>query len=312
VANLAKVSLLLRRLTLSFLLALVLFCLIAPFYPEAAWKLFLPCWIVLLIVSPYLDRKPTRKPSLNIPDAPSPPRPKRPTAWGRVIVTGLVACGVTFGMTLFPIADFSMIAGPLIWIALYFGSPALSRRLPLPESWKPKAQADAALSEPKPGFWRFVGRGALAMLGFVTVIILLPAMITAPIAHNFVRARKVHDSIRAGMTVPEVLSASRDCDLFGAASAPSNDDTAAGDRVSAISLIRNTDGTYRISEGIADSGTALTETQAVERVQAKLHDGYRWRSNCIYVNMTSMHVSFSVIFGPDGRVTEVTPIRGWD
>ena len=310
-ANLAKVSLFLGRLMLSFLLALVLFCLIAPFYPEAAWKLFLPCWIVLLIVSPYLDRKPTWKPSLNIPNALSPPRPKRPTAWGRVIVTGLVACGVTFGMTLFPIADFSMIAGPLIWIALYFGWPAASRRLPLPESWKVRSQ-DAASSAPKPGFWRLVGRGALAMLGFVTVIILLPAMITAPVAHNFVRARKVHDSIRAGMTVPEVLAASRDCQLLGAASEASNDDAAAGDRVSAISLFRNADGGYRVSNGIADSGAALTETQAVERIQAKLHDGYRWRSNCMYVNMTSMHVSFSVIFGPDGRVSEVTPVDGWD
>jgi len=293
------------------LLALVPFCLIAPFYPEASWRLFLPCWIVLLIVSPYLDRKPTRKPSLNIPYALSPPRPKRPTAWGRVIVTGLVACGVTFGMTLFPIADFSMIAGPLIWIALYFGWPAASRRLPLPESWKVRSQ-DAASSAPKPGFWRLVGRGALAMLGFVTVIILLPAMITAPVAHNFVRARKVHDSIRAGMTVPEVLAASRDCQLLGAASEASNDDAAAGDRVSAISLFRNADGGYRVSNGIADSGAALTETQAVERIQAKLHDGYRWRSNCMYVNMTSMHVSFSVIFGPDGRVSEVTPVDGWD
>ena len=40
-----------------------------PFLSRAAWRLFLPCWIVLLIVSPYLDRKPTRKPSPNIPSA---------------------------------------------------------------------------------------------------------------------------------------------------------------------------------------------------------------------------------------------------
>jgi len=144
------------------------------------------------------------------------------------------------------------------------------------------------------------------MLGTVTVAMLLLGMIMAPVTHNMVRARKVHDSIRVGMTVPEVLYASRDCDLFGAASESPNHDNAAGDRVPAMSLSRFRDGTYRVD------GVALTETQALERLQAKLHDGHRWRSNCLYAYMASVHVSFSVIFGPDGRVAEVTPVHGWD
>ena len=197
-------------------------------------------------------------------------------------------------------------AGPLIWIALYYGWPALSRRLPLPESWKVKAESDMVSSAPKPGFWRLLGRGALAMLGIVTVMVLLPGMMMTPIAHSMRRARKIHDSIHAGMTLPEVVDASRDCDLFGAVSESVSDDHAVGDSVPALSLSRNRDGTYRIN------GVALTETQAAERLQAKLDDGNRWRSNCVYVNMTPMHVSFSVIFGPDGRVAEVTPVHGWD
>ena len=144
------------------------------------------------------------------------------------------------------------------------------------------------------------------MLGAVTVIMLFQGMIMAPAWHSMERARKVHDSIRVGMTVPEVLDASRDCNLFGAASESVNDDNAAGDHVPAMSLSRNSDGTYRVD------GVALTETQAAERLQAKVHDGYRSRSNCVYTNMTPMHVSFSVIFGPDGRVAEVTPVHGWD
>lgn len=56
----------------------------------------------------------------------------------------------------------------------------------------------------------------------------------------------------------------------------------------------------------------MTETQAVESLHVKLHDGYRWHFNYTYINMTPMHVTFSVIFGPDGRVSEVTPVRGWD
>ena len=144
------------------------------------------------------------------------------------------------------------------------------------------------------------------MLGIVTVMMVLQGMIMAPAWHSMERARKIYDSIHVGMTVAEVLDASRDCNLLGATSESANDDNAAGNHVPAMSLSRNLDGTYRVN------GVALTETQVTERLQAKPHDGYRWRSNCVYVNMTPMHVSFSVIFGPDGRVAEVTPVHAWD
>ena len=296
-ADLEKVALIFWRLLATLVLAMLLASVTACFDWGAARVLSLPTWAALFCGWPYLGRK------LNFKISKAPrPRPRRSTAWGRIIVTGLVAYGVAFGIALLPVADFSAIAGPLIWVALYYGWPALSRRLPLPESWKVNAQSDIASSAPKPGFWRLLGRGALAMMS-VIMVMMLPGMIMAPM---MVRARKVHDSIRIGMTVPEVLDASRDCDLFGAASESPNDDNSAADRVPAISLSRFRDGTYRVD------GVALTETQAVERLHAKLHDGYRWRSNCLYANMTSMHVSFSVIFGPDGRVAEVTPVRGWD
>jgi hypothetical protein len=298
-ADFAKVSLVLRRLVATLALAILLASVTACFDQGAAGVLFLPTWAALFFGWQYLIRKLNF--NINISKAPR-PRPRRSTAWGRVIVTGLVA----FGIALLPVADFSVMAGPLIWIALYYGWPALSRRLPLPESWKVKAQSDMVSAAPKPGFWRLLGRGALAMLGIVTVMVLFSGMMMAPIAHSMGRARKVHDSIRVGMTVPEVVDVSRDCDLFGAASESVSDDHAVGDSVPTMSLSRNRDGTYRVN------GVALTETQAAERLQAKLHDGYRWRSNCVYVNMTPMHVSFSVIFGPDGRVAEVTPVHGWD
>ena len=292
-------SLILRRLVATLAIAILLASVTACFDQGAAGVLFLPTWAALFFGWQYLSRMLNF--NINISKSPR-LRPRRSTAWGRVIVTGLVA----FGIALLPVADFSAIAGPLIWISLYYGWPALSRRLPLPESWKVKAQSDMVPSAPKPGFWRLLGRGALAVLGIVTVMVLLPGIIMAPIGHSMGRARKVHDSIRVGMTVPEVADASRDCDLFGAASESVSDDHAVGDSVPAMSLSRNRGGTYRVN------GVALPETQALERLQEKLHDGYRWRSNCVYVNMTPIHVSFSMIFGPDGRVAEVTPVHGWD
>jgi hypothetical protein len=305
-ADFAKLSLIVRRLLASLVLAILLASVIACFDEGIAGVLFLPTWAALFFGWQYLSCKLR----FNVSKAPR-PRPRRPTAWGRVIVTGLIAYGLAFAITLVPIADFSALAGPLIWIVLYYAWPALRRRLPLPESWKVMAQSDAASSAPKPGLWRLLGRGALAMLGIATVMILLPGMIMAPVWHSMIRARKVHDSIRIGMTVPEVLVASRDCDLFGAAS-ESTDDNAAGDSRPAMSVSRNRDETYRVYDAVVHRDLALTETQAVEHLQSTLHDDYRWRSHCVYVNMTPMHVSFSVIFGPDGRVSEVTPVQGWD
>ena len=298
-ADFAKVSLILRRLVATLALAILLTSVTACFDQETAGLLFLPAWAALFFSWRYLSGKLNF--NVNISRAPR-RRPKRPTEWGRVIVTGLIA----FGITLLPAGDFFAVAGPLLWIALYYGWPALSRRLPLPESWKVKAQSDRVSSVPTPGFWRFLGRGAFAMLSIVTVMVLLAGMLMAPIRHSLGRARKIHDSIRVGMTLPEVMDASRDCDLFAAASESGGGDGDAGESVPTMGLSRNRDGAYRIN------GVAMTETQAAERLQAKVHDGNGWRSNCVNVNLTPMHVSFSVIFGPDGRVTEVTPVRGWD
>jgi hypothetical protein len=307
-ADLAKVSEIVRRLLATLALAILLASLTACLDQGVAGVLFLPMWAALFFCWQYLSRKLNF--NINIfkvsSSRASRPRPRRSTAWGRVIVTGMAAYGVAFGIALLPVADFSAIAGPLIWIALYYGWPALSRRLPLPESWTVKAQSDMASSAPKPGFRHRLGRGALATLGFVSVMLLLPGMIVVPIEHSMGRARKVHDSIRIGMTVPEVVDASRDCDLFGVASESVSDDNPSGDGVPAMSLIRNLDGVYRVD------GVALTETVAEERLQAKVHGGYRWRSNCVYINMSPIHVSFNVVFGPDGRVAQVTPVHGWD
>jgi hypothetical protein len=312
-ADVAKVSLFLRRLGLTFLLAFLLFNVIALAYPETARNLFLPCWVALFIASPYLDRKPARKPKLNIPDALSPPHPKRSTAWGRVIFTGAVAFGVSIGLALLPLADIDALLGPLIWIALYYGWPALSRRLPIPDSWKVKSERDGALPVPKFVLWRVLGRGALATLSVLMVLFLLPTMmVVGPIGRSMVRARRVHDSMHVGMSVAEVLEASKDCDLFGARSDIPYDKNAAGDNIPGIGLRRDQEGTNWTYDLATNRNISMTETQALERLHSKLHEGYPWHFSYTYINMTPMHVSFSVIFGPDGRVSEVTPVHGWD
>jgi hypothetical protein len=111
-ADLAKVSLFLRRLGLTFLLTGLMVCLIAPFNSDVAGILWLPCWIALFLAWPYLDLPVFKRRK---------PRPKLPTAWGRVVVTGLVAFGVSMGIVLLPVSDVLTLSAPLIWLALYYG-----------------------------------------------------------------------------------------------------------------------------------------------------------------------------------------------
>jgi len=303
---LAKVHLILRRAVLTLVLAFVVVCFVASYNEEFGGILFVPTWAALFLVWPYLDRKLNFKFPRIFRS-----RPRRSTAWGRVIVAGMIAFVITFGIALLPVGDFSAVAGPVIWIALYYGWPALSRILPLPKAWKVKAQTGGASPVPKRSVWRLLGNGALALTSVIMVMTLLPAMVVmAPIGHSMERARNVHDSIHVGMTVPELLNASRDCDVFGASSEFPYDKSP--DDIPAMNLSRNREGEYRVYDVAANRNLALTETQAVERLHEKLHDGYRWRFNYTYLNITPMHISFSVIVGSDGRVAEVTPVHGWD
>ena len=307
-ADWTKVFLFLRRLGMTFLASVLLASVVASIYADAVVIVWLLCWVALFVAWPYLDRK------LNFPVFKRRKTcPRRPTAWGRVVVTGLVTFGLSFGLALLPLDDIDILLVPLIWIALYFGWPALSRRLPIPESWKVKAEPDAALPAPSPGFWRLLGRGALAMVSVLMVLFLLPGMtVMAPIGRSMLRARRVHDSMRVGMTVPEVLAASRDVDCFGTGSDFPYDKNAAGDKLPAMNVYRERDGTFWTYDLATGRKIPMTEAQALKQLPAKLHDGYRWRFSYTYINMTPMHVSFNVIFGPDGHVAEVTPVHGWD
>lgn len=229
------------------------------------------------------------------------------------MVTGLIAFAVAFGMAFLPVGDFSGLSVPVVWIGLYYGWPRLSRTLPLPEAWKVKDQAGEASAIPKRNAWRLLGRGALAMISVIMTMFLLPAMtIMAPIGHSMERARRVQGSIHVGMTLPEVLDASTDCDLFAAGSEFPDDKNAVDEDIPAICRTRDRDGLYSVHDAAAHSDIALTQAQEVERLRRRLHDGYRWRFAYTYLNITPMHVSFSVMFGPDGRVTRVTPVHGWD
>jgi len=156
-------------------------------------------------------------------------------------------------------------------------------------------------------------RGAGALVGAtVLAIVCLASIVVVPIALCEHRARRVANSIHIGMTVQEVLDTAKDCDSFRAGSDFPWDKNAEGDDIPAMGLSWRRDGAYVTYDLAAGQAISLTESEAIQRLHRELHDGYRWYFSYTYINVTPMHVSFRVNFGPDGRVAEVTPVLGWD
>ena len=240
------------------------------------------------------------------PTASIKPKP-RPASANRLIVTALLAIALAVILAFTVNADVVGFAFIPFWIALYYGWPFLSRRVPFLDFDKAPAPS------PKRPLWLRMLRGAGSFLGAAMLaIVCTSSIVIVPITLCEHRAQKVANSIHIGMTVQEVLDTAKDCDIFHAGSDFPYDAKADGDNIPTIFLSWRRDGTYRTYDLAAHQDIPLTESEAVERLHAKLHDGYKWRFSYTYTNVTPMHVSFSVIFGPDGRVAEVTPVHGWD
>lgn len=235
-------------------------------------------------------------------------KPKsRPRNGKHLFVTALLAIVLAVILAFAINGDVFWMAFIPLWIALYYGWPIMSRRLPFLDF--DKAPAPARMRP----LWLRMLRGAGAFLGAtVLAIVCLASIVVVPIALCAHRAQRVANSIHSGMTVPEVLDTAKDCDVFQAGSDFPWDKDAEGDNIPAMGLSWKRDGAYVTYDLAAGHDISLTESEAIQRLHRKLHDGYRWHFSYTYINVTPMHVSFSVIFGPDGRVAEVTPVHGWD
>lgn len=301
-----KLDLIIRRLGVTLALAIVLACIIALFSEDAALALFLPSWVVLMVAWPYLSRHL----GFDFPKPPAPRDPRRPRSEGakRLFITAVIALGLSFVLAWIFNADIFMKSLIPAWIVLYYAWPHLSRKLPFLDF--EKAPASPAPVRP---LWLRLTRNVIAGAGAILLaLVVVYSIVMMPIALCHHRAQKVHDAINVGMTVQEVLETAKDCDVFQAGSEFPYDEKADGDNIPAMSLSWTKDGTYRTYDAATRQTLQLSERQAIERLHAKLHDGYRWGFHYTYINMTPQHVSFSVIFGLDGRVIEVKPVYGWD
>jgi hypothetical protein len=125
------------------------------------------------------------------------------------------------------------------------------------------------------------------------------------------QAKAERDKVQKGMTVDDVLPlVHRACGIRTHAVLPENRSDEEG--VHYVSLMEHEDGTFRWSSGPDYQSRQLTQEEAVAQMKQKMSDGYDWRWRYTFINDTPQHFSFTVTFGRDGRVKDVTDVWGWD
>lgn len=299
-----KFDLIIRRVGVTLALAVVLACIVALINEDAALLLFLPSWAALFFGWPHLSRQS----GFDVLSAPVHKLLQHPLSGSRLLITAMLAIVLSVVFARMIDADVFSISFFLFWLVLYSGWPYVTRQLAFLNL--KKAPVSPGMRRPR---WLRLIRGTLAWVGGIGLALAcMSSIVIVPIALCQRRAQKVHDSIHIGMTVQEVLDTAKDCDVFQAGSEFPYDEKTDGDNIPAMGLNWRRDGTYGTYDLAARRYISFTESEAIERLHAKLHDGYKWRFHYTYTNMTPMHMSFTVVFGPDGRLAEVKPVSGWD
>ncbi|MGO9087815.1 MAG: hypothetical protein ACLQBK_21570 [Candidatus Sulfotelmatobacter sp.] len=302
-----KASPTIRRIAIPFALAIVIACVVTPFSEDAAALTFLlvllPSWIALFFAWPFLSRK------LSV-DSQRSAALRQPHwfSFNRLVITGMLAL-LFFAMLATVInSDFGAIWILPFWLALYFGWYYLTRRFPSLNTEIARARSAPASSgsvQPRPRYaWK--NAKVLALVLLFLFLLFLPVML------SFQKASMAHNSIHVGMTLAEVLPTVKECDLFSASSDFPHDKRTDGGKAPELRLSWNKDGTYRAFDPAAGRIISMTESEAVEYLHATLHEGYTWTFHYTYNNVTPEHVTFHVVFGTDGRVSEVKDIYGFD
>lgn len=303
-----KASPTIQRIAVPFALALAIACVVTPFSDDAAALVFLlvllPSWIALFFAWPFLSRK------LSFDSQRS--AAVRPAHWfsfSRLIITGMLAT-LFFAMLAIAInSDFGAIWFLLFWLALYFGWYYLTRRFPsLNTEIAPARPAPASPGSVQPRR----PRSAWKNVKVLALVLLFLFLLFLPVMLSFQKARAAHNSIHVGMTVAEVLPTVKECDLFSATSDFLYVKRTDGGTAPELSLSWNKDGTYQTFDPAAGRIISMTESEALEYLHATLHDGYTWTFYYNFNNVTPEHVTFHVVFGTDGRVSEVKDIYGFD
>ena len=200
----------------------------------------------------------------------------------------------------------------ILWPTLFFSWPYLSRRLqflrfprvtPAPPP-QPRAQIPLG---------RRLLRGTFVIvskIGLALFLVLLLAF--GPLLVSYWQAQRAHDTVRVGMTVPEVLQSVTGWHVLSVVShVPDPNDACVSRNVHAISFGNAGDRTYITYDFSTRKSRNISEPEAITLFKEKLHESQGWHFQYTY-NFMNQLVLFDVDFTPDGRVSRVSsPGHHW-
>jgi hypothetical protein len=161
--------------------------------------------------------------------------------------------------------------------------------------------------------WRKAVRRIIGMLAAAVALTVFMAVVMMILAvrHSEGQARAERDKVRIGMTIGDVLPLVRG-DVGIRAHAVLPDSVTDKELLHYANLMRQRDGNFVCLCGTKNELQNLTESEAAELMKQKMSDGYDWRWRYTFVTATPWHLSFTVTFGRDGRVKNITEVWGWD
>jgi hypothetical protein len=236
----------------------------------------------------------------------------------RLVVTSVVAFAIARTVA----DDSAAVIWVVLWVGLYWLWKVSDRwrgkgiatppHLPTATSVVvPELQAPPDSGTRRP-LWQRVVRKTVTLTGGAFVFIALMAIVMILCLGYYERQAKAErDKVQIGMTVDEVLPLVHGAQSIRAhAVLPDNVSDEAG--IHYASLTEGKDGTFGCSCAPDDQWRKRTDAEAVALMKQKMSDGYEWRWRYTFINDTPQHFSFTVTFGRDGRVKDVTDVWGWD
>jgi len=173
-------------------------------------------------------------------------------------------------------------------------------------------QAQALAGGTPPPLWRRAVRKTVTLTAgaFVFIVCMAIAMVLC-LGYYARQAKAERDKVHVGMTVDQVLPL-----VHGALGIRTHavlpDNVSDEEGVHYASLAEHADGMFACSSGPDYRSEQLTDAEAAALMKQKMSDGYEWRWRYTFINDTPQHFSFTVTFGRDGRVKDVTDVWGWD
>jgi len=163
---------------------------------------------------------------------------------------------------------------------------------------------------PRPLWRQVVHKTATLAAGTVIFFTLLGGVMILGLGYYEKQAKQERNKVQIGMTVDEVLSRVHGGCIRAHAVLP---ETISDEGlVHYASFTEHPDGTVGWSNAPDYRPHRLTQDEAAELMKQKMSDGYEWRWRYTFLNDTPRHFSFTVTFGRDGRVKDVTDVWGWD